>query len=89
MRFYVTDQLRQNDIGYLTFGTDTTEAGLTLPPQMQSLAVDSYCPGSVTAVCVSLFDDSSLSVLILPSGIPREWNHRDQCLSSHPLARLV
>ena len=50
-RFYVTDQLRQYDIGYLTLGTDATAASLVLPPQTQNFTVDSFCPGSVTSVC--------------------------------------
>ena len=51
IRFYVTDKLRQYDIGYLTFGTDTDALGLTIPPQVETFFVDTYCPASVTAVC--------------------------------------
>ena len=52
IRFYVTDQLRQYDIGYLTFGTDPTPISMTIPPQMQEFTIDSYCPQNATQVRV-------------------------------------
>ncbi|CAF1351319.1 unnamed protein product [Adineta steineri] len=59
IRFYVTDQLRPNDIGYLTFGTDTSSTSLTIPPGVQSFAVDSYCPMNASL----LFPTSGITVL--------------------------
>jgi len=52
LRFYVSDQLRQYDIGYLTFGTDATILSLAIPPQVQNFAVDAYCPSDASSVSV-------------------------------------
>ncbi|UJR36729.1 hypothetical protein I4U23_029445 [Adineta vaga] len=59
IRFYVTNQLRQYDIGYLTFGTNTDSLGLSIPPRVESFVVDTYCPASVT----STFPASGITVL--------------------------
>ncbi|CAF3433696.1 unnamed protein product, partial [Rotaria socialis] len=48
IRFYLGDQLRQYDIGYLTFGTDIQPDALAIPPYAQNFNVDSFCPKSVT-----------------------------------------
>ena len=49
-RFFLSNQLRQYDLGYLTFGTDSDATALAIPPQMDRLAIDSYCPAFVTQV---------------------------------------
>jgi hypothetical protein len=51
IRFYVTDVLRQYDIGYLTFGTDPSPLALAIPPQVASFTVDSFCPMNASSVC--------------------------------------
>lgn len=51
IRFYVANELRQYDIGYLTFGTDTSAASLFIPLQAQTFTIDSYCPMNASAVC--------------------------------------
>jgi hypothetical protein len=52
IRFYVANELRQYDIGYLTFGTDATALSLAIPPQVESFLVDSYCPINASFVCI-------------------------------------
>ncbi|CAF0807769.1 unnamed protein product [Adineta ricciae] len=59
LRFYVTDALRKYDIGYLTFGTDTDALSLTIPPQVETFSVDTYCPASATA----LFPASGITII--------------------------
>jgi hypothetical protein len=51
IRFYITDQIRQYDIGYLTFGTNADVSSLAIPPQVENFVVDSYCPMNASAVC--------------------------------------
>ncbi|CAF5002602.1 unnamed protein product, partial [Rotaria sp. Silwood1] len=48
IRFYISNQLRQYDIGYLTFGTDIRSTSLAIPPNVQNFIVDSYCPRNAT-----------------------------------------
>ncbi|CAF3388411.1 unnamed protein product [Rotaria socialis] len=48
IQFYLGDQLRQYDIGYLPFGTDIRPNTLAIPPYAQNFIIDSFCPNSVT-----------------------------------------
>ncbi|CAF3621444.1 unnamed protein product [Rotaria sp. Silwood1] len=50
IRFYISNQLRQYDIGYLTFGTDIMATSLAIPPNVQNFIVDSYCPINATNI---------------------------------------
>ncbi|CAF1031159.1 unnamed protein product [Adineta ricciae] len=50
VRFYVTDQLGQYDIGYLTLGTDASSLSLTILARTNNSIVDSYCPTVAMAV---------------------------------------
>jgi hypothetical protein len=50
IRFYVTSVLRQYDIGYLTFGTNTGPFSLAIPPQVENFVIDSYCPMNASSV---------------------------------------
>ncbi len=51
IRFYLSNELRQHDIGYLTFGTTSDYLGLAIPPKVEQFIIDSYCPSTVTRVC--------------------------------------
>ncbi|CAF4083643.1 unnamed protein product [Rotaria sordida] len=51
IRYYLGNQLRQHDLGYLTFGTVSSLLGLAIPPKVEKFIVDSYCPSNVTRVC--------------------------------------
>ncbi|CAF3360260.1 unnamed protein product [Rotaria socialis] len=48
MRFYLGNQLRQYDIGYLTLGQDSDATAIAIPPHDDRLVIDSYCPTLVT-----------------------------------------
>ncbi|CAF0896092.1 unnamed protein product [Adineta ricciae] len=48
VRFYLGDKLREHDIGYLTFGTDSTAQALAIPGGADRFIVDSYCPASAS-----------------------------------------
>ncbi|CAF3964888.1 unnamed protein product, partial [Rotaria sordida] len=48
IRYYLGNQLRQHDLGYLTFGTVSSLLGLAIPPKVEKFIVDSYCPSNVT-----------------------------------------
>lgn len=54
VRFYLSDQLRRYDLGYLFLGTQSTPAALAIPPQVERFNVDSYCPPEATRVCILL-----------------------------------
>ncbi|CAF3720050.1 unnamed protein product, partial [Rotaria sp. Silwood1] len=48
MRFYISNELRQYDIGYLTLGQDSDATAIAIPPYDDRLVIDSYCPALVT-----------------------------------------
>ncbi|CAF4012623.1 unnamed protein product [Adineta steineri] len=48
VRFYLGDELRQHDLGYLVFGTLSRAAALAIPPKTKQFIVDSYCPPEAT-----------------------------------------
>ncbi|CAF4976183.1 unnamed protein product, partial [Rotaria sp. Silwood1] len=48
IRFYLGDELRQYDIGYVLFGTLSSPAALAIPPKTEQFIVDSYCPPEAT-----------------------------------------
>ncbi|CAF3285978.1 unnamed protein product [Rotaria sp. Silwood2] len=48
MRFYLSNELRQYDIGYLTLGQDSDATAIAIPPYDDHLVIDSYCPTLVT-----------------------------------------
>lgn len=50
IRFYLGNELRQHDIGYLTFGTDSSAAAIAIPPHADKFIIDSYCPSEITSV---------------------------------------
>ncbi|CAF1272849.1 unnamed protein product [Rotaria magnacalcarata] len=59
IRFYLSNQLRQHDLGYLTFGTVSNFLGLAIPPLVEQFLVDSYCPAKAT----HNFPQSGITVL--------------------------
>jgi len=52
IRFYLSDKLRENDLGYLTFGTISNLNGISIPPKVDKFIIDSYCSSSATRVCL-------------------------------------
>ncbi|CAF3093626.1 unnamed protein product [Rotaria sp. Silwood2] len=55
IRFYLSNELRQHDLGYITFGTMSNLFGLAIPPLVERFVVDSYCPAKVTRVKCHFF----------------------------------
>jgi hypothetical protein len=53
IRFYLGNELREYDVGYLLLGTDSDIRGLSIPPQIDKFIVDSICPSHATRVCTS------------------------------------
>ena len=52
IRFYLADQLRQHDLGFLTLGSGSIASALAIPPRVARFTVDSYCPPEVTRVSI-------------------------------------
>ena len=50
IRFFIGEERRQHDLGYLTFGTDSFVLALAIPPRADRFIVDSYCPSNLTQV---------------------------------------
>jgi len=50
IRFYIGKELRQYDIGYLSFGTVVSALALAIPPKVERFIVDSYCPSGFSKV---------------------------------------
>ncbi|CAF3360809.1 unnamed protein product [Rotaria socialis] len=48
IRFYLGNKLRQYDLGYLTFGTDSSAVALAIPPKAERFVVDGYCTANAT-----------------------------------------
>ncbi|CAF1097141.1 unnamed protein product [Adineta steineri] len=48
IRFHLGNELRQHDLGYLTFGTDSNAVGIAIPPGANRFILNSYCPVSAT-----------------------------------------
>ena len=55
IRFYLGQDLRQYDLGYLTLGADSQIRGISIPPRAERFTIDSYCPATATEVRRTLF----------------------------------
>ena len=86
IQFYLGNELRQYDLGYLTFGIDSDATAIAIPPRADRLAIDSYCPALVTQVSNMYYDSasirSSLSIEFSKNGY-----HSGQCISTYSSAR--
>lgn len=54
VRFYLDKELRQQELGYLTFGTQAYNRALAIPGRADRFIVDSYCTANVTSVSAIL-----------------------------------
>ncbi|CAF0955087.1 unnamed protein product [Adineta ricciae] len=50
IRFYLGKELRQEELGYLTLGADSTPVSIAIPPRSDRFVIDSYCTASATKV---------------------------------------
>jgi hypothetical protein len=86
LRFYLGNELRQYDLGYLTLGTDSDATAIAIPPRADRLTIDSYCPALVTQVsnmCSnSVSIRSSLSIDFSKNGY-----HSGRCISTYSSSR--
>ncbi|CAF0933370.1 unnamed protein product [Adineta steineri] len=48
IRFYLGKELREQELGYLTLGADSSAVGIAIPPGADRFIIDSYCPASAT-----------------------------------------
>lgn len=55
IRFFIDSQLRQHDLGYLSFGVVSNAYGLAIPPRVEQFSVDSYCTNSFSQVFIIVF----------------------------------
>lgn len=50
LRFYLGNELRQYDLGYLTLGASVSNRAIAIPPTADRFILDSYCPTEATKV---------------------------------------
>lgn len=62
IRFYLGNELRQHDLGYLTLGTNSNGLALAIPPKADQFIVDSYCSAKATLVGIYRFSFTSPSL---------------------------
>jgi hypothetical protein len=44
IKYYMTKNLLPNELGVLTIGSDTARFGIGLPPKMNKIGINTYCP---------------------------------------------
>lgn len=65
IRFYLGNDLRPHDLGYLVLGTSSNPASLALPPDVLQFRVDSFCPPEATRVWISILRSDALTSFLL------------------------
>lgn len=50
IRFYLGNQLRRYDLGYLSLSLLPSPLAIAIPPRVDQFTIDSYCPAEVTEV---------------------------------------
>ncbi|CAF1224031.1 unnamed protein product [Rotaria sp. Silwood1] len=48
IRFYLGNELRKYDLGFLTVGTGSSPTALAIPPRVERFVINSYCPSEAT-----------------------------------------
>jgi hypothetical protein len=86
MRFYLSNELRQHDLGYLTLGTDSDATALAIPPRMDRLVIDSYCPALVTQVSNMCYNSASIR-LSLSIEFSENGHHSSHGISPYSSSR--
>lgn len=43
LRYYATSNLRPNELGVLTLGTDASPLGIALPPKVENFQIQTFC----------------------------------------------
>lgn len=50
IRYFISNELRQHDLGYFTLGVQSGPAGIVIPPNMEQFSIDAFCPSQATEV---------------------------------------
>ena len=95
LRFFVTENLRPNDLGVLTFGTGAGPESLAIPPGVSKFVVDSYCPAFASQVGSWLMskmngrkgDNSCVHLFVRRIEISFDWFNDHQRLSAYSSPR--
>ena len=61
LRFYLGEQLRPQELGYLTVGMDSFYGALAIPGRADKFIVDSYCSASATNVSIHYSTQRSIT----------------------------
>jgi hypothetical protein len=86
IRFYLGNELRQYDLGYLTLGTASDAMALAIPPRMDRLVIDSYCPALVTQVSNMSYNSASIR-LSLSTEFSKNGYHSSHGISPYSSSR--
>jgi hypothetical protein len=88
IRFYISKELRQHDLGYLSFGTYANAAALAIPPRVERFNIDSYCSPQATQVTIQYNNSFSyIRSLFLFIAFSSIRYHTFVSLSSHSFTR--
>jgi hypothetical protein len=60
VRYYMSKNLQQNELATLTVGSFIDDFSITLPPRIESIGINTYCPAS----CLSKVTILHLMMLI-------------------------
>lgn len=58
IRFYLGDELRQYDLGYLTLGTESNPGAIAIPPHVDHFIIDAFCPSKATEVTKQMMNSN-------------------------------
>ena len=50
IRFFLSNELRPQELGFLTLGTSSSVKALAIPPKVDNFIIDSYCLPEATQV---------------------------------------
>ena len=50
IRYYIGNELREQELGFLALGTESMDLGISIPPRADRFVIDSYCPAILTQV---------------------------------------
>ena len=72
IRFYLGNERRQYDLGYLGLGTDASVTAIAIPPNVDHFIVDAYCPATATSVSIAPFPISQWTVFFCSAFLHQE-----------------
>ena len=69
LRFHMTKNLRKNELGILTVGTDSTDSAITIPPGIEGYEITGHCHNRCTELVNSWSKPQSSQNAILMTTI--------------------